>query len=124
MSYSIGTQHLELHQQHRLLLTKTDVIKLTPTEYRLVVCLLDERIAYDEVLASRALSNRAELSKATRETLEKHINNLRSKLRSHHLNIYRVHNLGYILADEQSQQHHQTRPQLRVVKQQNRILAS
>lgn len=125
MSYTIGKHHIDLHQHHRLLFTNDEVIKLTPTEYQIIVCLLEERIAFDEMLATQALSNKGQINKATHETLERHINNLRSKLRPYGLDIYRVHTLGYILAEEQSNhqipQHH---GHIRNIKQAKRVLAS
>lgn len=96
----VDTHHLRLHHEHRLLFVETHVIKLTPTEYTIVQCLLDERVVSDDTLAAKALNNQGDITRATRDTLEKHITNLRSKIYPSGLIIYRVHNYGYILAGE------------------------
>ncbi len=98
-SYTIGTHIVHLRQEDRLFFIDNDVIRVTPTEYRLVERLLTERVAADATLAEQGFGHRGELDRSARENLEKHIHNLRSKLRPYGLTIYRVHNLGYILAE-------------------------
>lgn len=101
-SYTIGTHTVRLHQEHRLFFIDTDVIRATPTEYRLMVCLLTERVASDVTLAAQGFGHRGALDKSARENLEKHLYNLRVKIRPYGLTMHRVHNLGYILTEVQA----------------------
>ena len=101
-SYTIDKYKLCLHHSVRILLIGEDVIKLTPIEYKLILALLEKRIVEDTTLAQYT-GNQDISIVGVRESLEKHIVNLRSKLRPCNLNIYRIRSYGYILAEKTAQ---------------------
>jgi len=96
-SYTIDSYTLTFDQQHRLLFIADAVVKLTPTEYQLMLGFIDGGVAQDETLARRALLTEGPTN-TMRANLEKHINNIRKKIRRYGLRIYRVHGYGYVLA--------------------------
>lgn len=97
----IGNHTISLRKNSNLLLMITDgnIIKLTPTEYTLVECLLDGKVIQDEFLVFTLFGIREKLDKAMLTNLVKHINNTRSKLRPFSLNLYRVNRYGYVLSE-------------------------
>lgn len=90
-SYVIESRRLTLNFQLRLLFIDRVAIKLTPTECQLMLCFIHGAVARDETLVSK-------LTKMNMMNLEKHIINLRMKIRPYGLSIHRVHSYGYILA--------------------------
>jgi len=113
--YTINSHNMTLHHQHRLLFVGDEVVKLTPTEHQIMCILLSERIAQDETLAAGALESEGPPTKATRDALEKHVNNIRTKIRPYGLDIHRVHKYGYVLTSEQKKSGKTTIPLKRVL---------
>ena len=68
---------------------------LTPTEARLLSLLVHHAVLSDEHLAS--LVYERPLDSQIRAALEKHVDNLRPKLRVHDYDIGRVYRYGYVL---------------------------
>lgn len=85
------------HDHYRLLLIDGSPVRFTPLEYRLVGLLLacsGMPVPFDE-LAQAAFGHDADL--ATRRSLEKYVDRIRSKLRPFSLAVPYVTNYGYVL---------------------------
>src|SRR5258708_578149 len=93
---SIGNLVLKRNDTFRTLLVENEIVAFTPTEYRLLLALLDGCIAEDTSLAASVFSIN-HLDKPARKNLERHIENIKSKLRPTGLYISRVYKCGYIL---------------------------
>ena len=94
-SYTVGSHDLALNDEYRLLFIDRELLKLTPTEYQLIRCFIDGVVAQDETLVSRAIKG----APTNTVNLEKHITNLRTKIRRYGLGIYRVRDYGYVLVE-------------------------
>jgi DNA-binding response OmpR family regulator len=94
---SIGTHHIQRNDENRVVIVDHLMIRFTPTEYRLVLLLLNGQVAPDSTLMQAAFH--CEISLQTRENLDKHIDKIRSKLRPSNLNVHRVAKYGYILLE-------------------------
>lgn len=92
--------HIIAHEQQRLLMFDGNPVRFTPLEYRLMQPLVAHfgvpvpldtlvRTAFDSLTTP-----------ATRRALDKHIDRIRSKLRSVGLNAAYVNNYGYVLLPE------------------------
>ncbi|HZC08379.1 MAG TPA: helix-turn-helix domain-containing protein [Ktedonobacterales bacterium] len=95
-----GVAQLTLHEHARCLVVEREVIKLSPTEYRLVSILvahLGELVLY-EVLTQAAFG--ATDGSVSRAALFKHLDRIRTKLRMVGLDLPGVTNYGCILTWE------------------------
>ena len=92
---SIGTHCIQRNDECRIVVIDGIVIKFTPTQYRLLVLLLEGRPVADAQLL-RATLTCGEDSPISR-VLEKHIEKIRSKLRLYGLTIHRIAKYGYLL---------------------------
>ena len=96
----ISEKNILKYEQQRSLLVNQVLIRFTPTEYSLIRRLLDGEIVPDPDLA-QLLTNHAsktsDIDKALKACLDKHIENIRSKIRPVGLYIFRVNGLGYVL---------------------------
>ena len=92
---SIGTHCIQQNDKCRIVLIDSIVIKFTPTEYRLLVPLLEGWAVADAEFIQTVLT--CDTNSQIYKALEKHIENIRSKLRLHGLNIHRVAKYGYLL---------------------------
>lgn len=95
-SHTSERQEVYIHHASRVLSVNGDIIKLTPTEYQIICCLLNNPTVKDETLATCA-GNHGPFTTAVKESLERHIVNLRSKLWGNDLNIFRIRGHGYML---------------------------
>ncbi len=105
---SIGKQ-IKRHDASRIIIVEEIPVMFTPTEYRLLVYLLDQDIAKDELLiqALRVTNIDKSTLKPVLRNLEKHIDNIKSKLRPIGLYIRRVHQYGFALVpDHTNKQEH------------------
>lgn len=92
--------HIIAHEQQRLLLIDGNPVRFTPLEYRVMQLLVAHfgiPVPLD-TLARAAFDSVA--TPATRRALDKHIDRIRSKLRSVGLNAAYVNNYGYVLLPE------------------------
>jgi len=82
------------------ILNKNRRVRLTKTEYRIFQALFREKLLSDEQLVVEVFA--CSQDKSVRECLDKHIDHLRRKVRSHGWRVYRVLQYGYILLQEDS----------------------
>lgn len=85
----------------RTLVINNALIHFTPTEYRLLIPILDQAsrpVSFKEL--TRSVLNR-EMDRDGRRLLDKHIDHIRSKLRPVGLNIHCVARYGYMLLPEE-----------------------
>lgn len=89
--------HIKRYDADRLILVGNEkIIHFTPTEYRILTPLLDGNVVSDTTLAHYAFQTQ-HIDQAIRENLDRHIDNIRVKIRSAGFNIYRVLKLGYVI---------------------------
>ena len=99
----IGNRRIDRHDGKRLVLVDQNIlIHLTPTEYRIFLYLLKGQIVSDTELAEYVLRTMA-VDQLAKESLSKHIDNTRNKLRPVGLNIFRVLRYGYLLRETREQ---------------------
>lgn len=100
-SSAIGKYTVSLQAHSKTMICNGEIIKLTSTEYQLIYHLLDGHVVQDQALAITALGHNhtSQLNQTEMDNLERHIQNIRSKIRPYQLNLYRVHRYGYILAE-------------------------
>jgi hypothetical protein len=87
--------YIQRNDHNRIIIYNNSIVVFTPTEYRLFCLLLEGTIIDDATIADKILSS--EINQATKNLLKKHIENMKSKLHTVGLDIYRVHKKGYIL---------------------------
>lgn len=92
---SIGAHRIQRNDESRILVVDSLIIKFTPTEYRLLLPLLNERVVADAVLAREAFF--CELDRHVQKNLDKHIDRIRHKLRLVGFGVHRISKYGYIL---------------------------
>lgn len=92
---SIGTHTLQRNNETRTLIIDNQVVHFTPTEYRLLLPLLQGLPLSDIELAQAAFSR--DIDKFVRESLDKHIDKIRGKIESLGLSIYRLRRYGFVL---------------------------
>lgn len=80
----------------RLILIEDDVTAFTPVEYRLLSVLLEKEVAEDRILIEEAFTTSA-VNRSLLKNVEKHIENMRGKLRHTRLRICRLYKYGYVL---------------------------
>ena len=93
---SIGTHTLQRNDETRTVVVDNQVVQFTPTEYRLLLPLLQGQPLSDTELAQAAFSR--EIDTLIRESLDKHIDKIRGKLELVGLSVYRLRRFGYILS--------------------------
>lgn len=97
---SIGGKEIKRDDKTRTLLVDgTSVILFTPTEYHIMLLLVMNRILTDNML-NDALFGTGEADMHTKKTLEKHIENIKSKIRFTGLAVRRIYRYGYFLTVE------------------------
>ncbi|HEY5004526.1 MAG TPA: helix-turn-helix domain-containing protein, partial [Ktedonobacteraceae bacterium] len=81
------------------LVVDESIIRLTPTEYRLIKLLLENQLVDDATLIKEAMQypKVTEIDKQIFRTLERHIENIKSKLEDFPVAIRRVQRYGYAL---------------------------
>lgn len=96
---TIGNSVVKRLDDIRTLLVDNRAIKFTPTEYRLLLHLLEGHPVSDKELFLALFNNRIEDDLWARETLKRHLDNVRQKLREHRLKMHirRIAAFGYIL---------------------------
>ncbi|MBO0792742.1 MAG: helix-turn-helix domain-containing protein [Ktedonobacteraceae bacterium] len=103
--------------RERIISARDTVCKLSKTEYHLVKALPEGRIVPDHQLLHILSDNEEEGGKSLQKTLERHVENIRQKLKPLNLNIYRVAKFGYVILPSNpadcpaSYQHHEYPPQ-------------
>ncbi|GEM_PF-2026612 len=93
---SVGTHTLRRNDETRTLIVDNQIVQFTPTEYRLLLPLLQGRPLSDNELAQAAFS--LEIDTLVRESLDKHIDKIRGKLEPLGLSVYRLRRHGYVLS--------------------------
>jgi len=80
-------------------------IKFTPTEYRLITRLLEGDPVSDKELVTAIFNSRIEDDMWARAALDRHLDNVRLKLKRHRLKLYvhRISGFGYVLIPTSSQ---------------------
>ena len=91
----IGTHTLQRNDETRTLVVDSQVVQFTPTEYRLLLPLLQGQPVSDTELSQAAFSRG--IDTLVRESLDKHIDNIRGKLEYLGLSVYRLRRYGYVL---------------------------
>ena len=91
----IGKRRIQRNDEARALIVDGMLKRFTPTEYRLLVLLLEGQPIPDADLVKQVSSYQGD--SRVRENLDKHIDKLRCKLRTFGLSIHRVTKYGYIL---------------------------
>ena len=92
----IGTHTLQRNDGTRTLVVDNQVVQFTPTEYRLLLPLLQGQPLSDTELAQAAFSRG--IDSLVRNSHDKHIDNIRGKLEPLGLSIYRLRRYGYVLS--------------------------
>lgn len=95
----IGGLALKRNDQFRTLLIEDEMVAFTPTEYRLILSLLNGEMIADKTLVQAVFATDA-IDRLILKNLEKHIENVKSKLRHTKLYIRRIHRYGYSLVAE------------------------
>ena len=91
----VGPHCIQRNDDNRVLIVDNSLVKFTPTEYQFLMHLLEGGPVSDVDLV-RAIF-RCNLDRYVRESLNKYMDKIRSKLRPLGLNIHRVAKYGYIL---------------------------
>jgi DNA-binding response OmpR family regulator len=76
-------------------LERNRCVKLTPTEARMFAAFVQQQLLSDSQVAEHVFH--CPLDKKVYEMMEKHIDNLRAKIRAHGCDIRRVMRYGYVL---------------------------
>lgn len=84
------------NDENRVVIIGDNLAVFTPTEYRLLTVLLDGDITTDATLVAEVF-HCGEMDKAMRNLLKKHIENVKGKLKTVSLDLYRVYRTGYVL---------------------------
>jgi DNA-binding winged helix-turn-helix (wHTH) protein len=99
---SIGGKEIKRDDETRtLLIDSKSVIQFTPTEYHIMLLLIMNQTITDGMLNNAILGN-SETDMHTKRTLEKHIENIKSKIRFTGLAVRRIYRYGYFLVAETS----------------------
>ena len=85
----------------RTLMIDGSLVRFTPTEYRLVIPILEGRGTPVPFRHLTTLALEREPDRDARRLLDKHIDHIRSKLRAFGLNVHGVARFGYVLLAEQ-----------------------
>ena len=91
----IGAHTLQRNDETRTLVVDNQVVQFTPTEYRLLLPLLQGQPVSDTELSEAAFSR--DIDSLVRQSLEKHIDNIRGKIEHLGLSVYRLRRYGYVL---------------------------
>lgn len=92
----IGGHTLQRNDETRTLVVDNQVVHFTPTEYRLLLPLLQGQPFSDAELAQAAFFRG--IDSLVRESLDKHIDKIRGKLEPLGLSVYRLRRYGYVLS--------------------------
>jgi DNA-binding response OmpR family regulator len=91
----IGTHILQRNDETRTLVVDNRVVQFTPTEYWLLLPLLQGQPVSDTEPSEAAFSR--DIDSLVRQSLEKHIDNIRGKIKHLGLSVYRLRRYGYVL---------------------------
>lgn len=96
---TIGNYVVKRLDDIRTLLVDNKAVKFTPTEYRLLLHLLEGQPVSDKELFLALFTNRIEDDLWAREALKRHLDNIRQKLKKCRFKIHirRIAAFGYIL---------------------------
>jgi DNA-binding winged helix-turn-helix (wHTH) protein len=94
-STPIGQHRVQRNDESRVLVVDSLLVRFTPTEYRLLIPLLEGLPVHDNDLVSEVFS--CKVDSWACECLNKHIDKIRNKLRPLGLNVHRIAKYGYIL---------------------------
>ena len=94
-SPSIGHHRVQRNDESRVLVIDCLLVRFTQIEYRLVMPLLEGLPISDIDLVREAFS--CKVDSWIRQSLDKHIDKIRNKLRPLGLDVYRITRYGYIL---------------------------
>lgn len=92
----IAGKQLAKYDLARTLLVDHFLIRFTPTEFHLLSAFLLGEILTDETLIKMYLGG-GRLDRWSKSNLDKHVDNIRTKIRPTGLSIYRVVRIGYVL---------------------------
>lgn len=92
----IGPHLIQRNDASRTLIVNNLVAQFTPTEYRLLLALLQTQPLSDKDLAQIAFSR--EIDSLVRESLNKHMDKIRGKLQPLGLSVYRLRGYGYLIS--------------------------
>lgn len=99
ISCEIGGINAKRDDMLRTLFIQDIAVAFTPTEYRLLLLLIEKQFLPDKRLMGVFTSNSTN-AHAEHARLEKHLENIKSKLRPTGLCIRRIHRYGYSLMPE------------------------
>ncbi len=88
-SHPVGRRLIERFDYERTIRIGQEIIRFTPTEYRLLLLLLEDRPVTDREFYTEVFQHQGSDTHA-RLNLDKHIDNLRLKLRPHGFDVFRV----------------------------------
>lgn len=91
----IGPHPILRNDASRTLIVNNLVAQFTPTEYRLLLPLLQAPPLSDTILAQIAFSR--EIDSLVRESLDKHMDKIRGKLQPLGRSVYKLRGYGYII---------------------------
>ena len=100
----IGGRQIKYHPSRTIIIDES-IVRLTPTEYRLFLALATNSKSFSsDTELARALPQWAEtpaesIDKYVQNSIKKHIDNLRSKIRPPGLEIRRIQDYGYIILE-------------------------
>lgn len=96
---TIGGSNIKRDDKSRIFMIDDVIIRLTPTEYRILRLLLENQLVDDTTLVNEAMQypEVTRIDKQISKTLERHIDNIKSKLGHLPLAIRRVQRYGYAL---------------------------
>ena len=84
--------------ESHVILINNHLLRFSPTQYHLVRLLLSATVVSDTTLSEHIFQQEA--GPAEKKLISKYINKIRSRLRSHGLEICRLHGYGYTLVPE------------------------
>jgi DNA-binding response OmpR family regulator len=97
---SIGNHSIQRVDQHRaLLISYTTLVTFTPTEYSVICALLQTTQVVSDISLIKQIYP-GQVDRSLSRTFEKHVENVKSKLRGSGIMIRRVYKCGYILLSE------------------------
>ncbi len=88
-SHPVGRYPIERFDHERTIRIERDIIRFTPTEYRLLLLLLENRPVTDREFYTAVFQYQVSDTHA-RLNLDKHIDNIRLKLRPHGFDVFRI----------------------------------
>src|SRR5690348_8408323 len=97
--------NIKCDDESQVLLINNHLLRFSPTQYHLVRLLLSATVVSDTTLSELVFQQEA--GPAEKKLISKYINKVRSRLRSHGIEVYRLHGYRYALVSEQEEQSRQ-----------------